>query len=81
MKSVLPDHLMLTVLPFGLSLAPNIFSKKLKPFGEKLPREGKPIVLFFDDGLGASHSVSLINICSSKYHANLLKFGSLPIEE
>lgn len=72
---------MLTVLPFGLSLAPNTVSKKLKPFGEKLPGEGQPIVLFFDDGLGASRSVSRINICSLKDHADLLKFGFLPIEE
>ena len=72
---------MFTVLPFGLSSAPYIFTKILKPLVKKWRGEGKSIVLFLDDSLGAGRSFTLAKICSLQVHADLLKFGFLPNEE
>ena len=43
-----------SVLPFGLSSAPYLFTKLLKPLVKKWRTEGKSIVVFLDDGLGAA---------------------------
>ena len=42
-----------TVLPFGLSSAPYIFTKLLKPLETHWRAQGIPIAIFFDDGFGA----------------------------
>ena len=55
------------------------FHEHFETFGEKVAqrstREGKPIVLFEDDGLVAGRSFSLANICSLQVHADLLCLG------
>lgn len=74
-------YFMFSVLPFGLSSAPYIFTKLLKPLVKKWRGEGKSIILFLDDGLGAAQPFNLAKICSLQIHADLLKFGLLPNEE
>ncbi len=41
-----------TVVPFGISTAPNLFCKMLKPFVAKWRSLGLHIYVFIDDGLG-----------------------------
>ena len=43
-----------SVLPFGISSAPYLFTKILKPLVKKCRSEGKSIVVFLDDGLGSA---------------------------
>ena len=69
-----------TVLPFGLSSAPYIFTKLLKPIVKKWGSQGNSIVIFLDDGLGAGRTYTLAKIFSLQAHADLLKFGFLPNE-
>ena len=69
-----------TVLPFGLSSAPYIFTKLLKPIVKKWRSQGNSIVIFLDDGLGAGRTYTLAKIFSLQAHADLLKFGFLPNE-
>jgi hypothetical protein len=69
-----------TVLPFGLSSAPYIFTKLLKPLIKLWRSQGKTIALFLDDGLGADRSYLLAKIFSLKVHADLFRFGFLPNE-
>ena len=47
-----------TVLPFGLSSAPYIFSKCLRPMVKFWRQNCIKIVLYLDDGLGVSESES-----------------------
>ena len=72
---------MFSVLPFGLSSAPYIFTKLLKPLVKKRRAAEKSIILFLDDGLDAAQPFSLVKICSLQIHADLLKFGLLPNDE
>lgn len=69
------------VLPFGLSTAPYLFTKLLKPLVKKWRSEGKPIVVFLDDGLGAGTTLNSAKITSLQVHSDLLKFGLLPNED
>jgi len=70
-----------SVLPFGLSSAPYIFTKLLKPLLKKWRGEGKSIILYLDDGLGTAQPFNSAKICSLQIHTDLLKFGLLPNEE
>ena len=72
---------MFSVLPFGLSSAPYIFTKLLKPLVKKWRGEEKSIILYLDDGLGAVRPFNWGKIRSLQIHADLLKFGLLPNEE
>ena len=70
-----------SVLPFGLSSAPYLFTKLLKPLVKKWRTEGKSIVVFLDDGLGAAADQTKARISSLSVHADLLKSGFVPNEE
>ena len=48
-----------TVLLFGLSSAPYIFTKLLKPLETHWRAQGIPIAIFFDDGVGVGPSFKL----------------------
>ena len=74
-------YFMFSVLPFGLSSAPYIFTKVLRPLVKKWRGEGKSVLLFLDDGLGAAQPFNLAKICSFQIHADLLRFGLLSNEE
>lgn len=43
-----------SVLPFGLSSAPYLFTKLIKPIVKKWRSEGKAVVVYLDDGLSAA---------------------------
>ena len=75
------SYFMFSVLPFGLSSAPYIFTKLLKPLVKKWRGEGKPLVVFLDDGLGSGQSYNLAKISSLQVHADLFKFGFLANED
>ena len=69
-----------SVLPFGLSSAPYLFTKLLRPLVKKWRSEAKAIVVFLDDGLGAAADRNKAKIASLQVHADLLKSGFLPNE-
>ena len=70
-----------SVLAFGLSSASYLFTKLLKPLVKKWRTEGKSIVVFLDDGLGAAADYAKARISSLSVHADLLKSGFVPNEE
>jgi len=69
-----------SVLPFGPSSAPYLFTKLLKPLVTKWRSEAKSIVVYLDDGLGAAADKKKAKIASLQVHADLLKSGFLPNE-
>lgn len=69
------------VLPFGLSSAPYLFTKLLKPLIKHWRSQGISILMYIDDGLGAASSYTSAKIISLQVHADLLKFGFLPNEQ
>ena len=52
-SSSVTRYFQFSVLPFGLSSTPYMFTKLLKPLVKKWRTEGKSIVVFLDNGLGA----------------------------
>ena len=64
-----------TVLPFGLSSAPFIFTKLLKPLETLWRSHGIPVAIFFDDGIGAGQSVEAANHNSSVVRSDLARAG------
>lgn len=54
-----------TVLPFGLSSAPFLFTELLKSLVKKWRSESKAIIVFLDDGLGAAADKIKAKIASS----------------
>ena len=73
-----PGHLrffQFTVLPFGLSSAPYIFTKLLKPLETHWRAQGIPIVIFFDDGVGAGPSFQVAKLNSSLVRSDLSRCG------
>lgn len=63
------------VLPFGLSSAPFVFTKLLKPLSQSWRRQGIPIAIYLDDGLGGGRNHCQAKIFSLVVHADLLKCG------
>ena len=64
-----------TVLPFGLSSAPFIFTKLLKPLETLWRSHGIPVAIFFNDGVGAGQSVEAANHNSSVVRSDLARAG------
>ncbi len=56
------------VLPFGLSSAPYIFTKVVRPLVKKWRSQGINIVVYLDDGLGYAESLA-----EAKYHSHVVK--------
>ena len=69
------------VLPFGLSSAPYIFTKILKPLQKSWRSQGIPIAIFLDDGLGGGTDFVSAKVNSLMVHSDLLKSGFVPNEE
>jgi len=63
------------VLPFGLSSAPFIFTKLLKPLSKLWRSQGIPIAIYLDDGLGGGKNHCQAKIFSLIVHSDLLKCG------
>ena len=68
------------VLPFGLSSAPFIFTKLLKPLITVWRKQGIPIVVYLDDGLGAGRNPLLAKSNSLIVHSGLLAAGFITNE-
>ncbi|VDO94089.1 unnamed protein product, partial [Haemonchus placei] len=64
-----------TVLPFGLSSAPHIFTKILRPLIKKWRAEGKGVALYLDDGLIWASSRAECSAVSQDIRKDLKKFG------
>lgn len=69
-----------TVLAFGLSSAPHLFTKLLKPLVRKWRSEGKGIVVYLDDGLGSAADHNNAKIASLPVHADLYRSAFLANE-
>ena len=69
------------VLPFGLSSAPFIFTKMLKPLLKSWRSKGIPIAIFLDDGLDGGANPFSAKINSLFVHSDLLKSGLVPYED
>ena len=65
------------VLPFGLSSAPHLFTKLLKPILTSWRCKGIPLAIFLDDGLGGGVSTVKAKIESFIVHADLTRYGFL----
>ena len=74
-----PGHarfLPFTVLLFGLSSAPYIFTKLLnKPLETHWRAQGIPFAIFFDDGVGAGPSFHVAKLNSSLVRSDLSRRG------
>ena len=66
-----------TVLPFGLSSAPFIFTKLLKTLEIFWRSQGIPIEIFFDDGVGVGASFPVAQNNSEFVRLSLVKSGFL----
>ena len=76
-----PRYFQFCVLPFGLSSAPFIFTKVLKPLEKSWRSRGMPIAIFLDDGLGGGANLVSAKINSLAVHEKLLKSGFVPNKE
>ena len=61
--------------------APYLFTRLLKPLVKKWRTEGKSIVVFLEDGLGAAADYTKARISSLSVHADLLKSWFVPNEK
>ena len=75
------QYFQFTVLAFGLSSAPYLFTKLFKPLVKEWKCNGMPIVVFLDGGLGRGASNITAKINSFKVHCDLLRFGFLINED
>ena len=66
-------------LPFGLSFAPYIFTKLIRPLVKKWRGEGKSIVVYLDDGLCFASTFSQALAMSEEVKTDILSFGFIPI--
>ena len=69
------------VLPFGLSSAPHLFTKLLKPVSKFWRSQGIPFVIFLDDGLGSAVNELLAKIYSLQVNADLARLSFVVNEE
>ena len=66
-----PRYFMFSVLPFGLSSAPHVFTKVLKTLQKFWRSQGFNIALFLDDGLFAEYTKETCVEVSSKVWTDL----------
>ena len=64
-----------TVLPFGLSLGPYIFSKVMRPLVRYWRSKALSIVVYLDDGISAAQSFSKCEEHSLLVRSDLFKSG------
>ena len=69
------DYCCFTVLPFGLSSAPFIFTKCLRPMVKLWRENGLKIVLYLDDGLLMAPSYDTCNLASTFVRDSLSQAG------
>ena len=69
---------MFTVLPFGLSTGPYIFTKVIRPLVKHWRSKAIRIVVYLDDGLGASSTFDAATKQSLSVRADLVASGFVP---
>ena len=77
-NSAKPRYFCFTVLPFGLSSAPYLFTKFFKPLIRHWRSQGFRIVLFLDDGAGCENDFDTTRAVSDAVRHNLLNAGIVP---
>ena len=71
------QYFIFRVLPFGLSTAPLVFTKILKPVLRHWRSSGKRVCMFLDDGLGGSSSLQSATSVSQAVRRDLIQLGFL----
>ncbi|KAK6725596.1 hypothetical protein RB195_004113 [Necator americanus] len=69
------------VLPFGLSTAPMVFTKLMRPLLAKWRSQGISIAVYLDDGLIWAESAHRCNECVQVVREDLYNAGFLVVEE
>ena len=64
-----------TSLAFGISTAPHIFTKLLRPLVKKSRKSGVCVVVFLDDGFGIGKSLEDTKLMSDIVYKDLLSAG------
>ena len=72
-----PSFFMFTVLPFGLSSAPYIFTKLLRPLVKHWRSQGIHTVVYLDDGFDVEPTMSFSEISSNIIRSDLALAGFL----
>ena len=72
---------MFTVLPFGLSSAPQIFTKTLKPLEKHWRPQGICVAIFLDDGWGIEKDRQVCSTVAAAVKADLDKAGFVSNDE
>ena len=72
---------MFTVLPFGLSSAPHIFIKTLKPLEKHWRHQGICVAIFLDDGWGIEKDRQVCSTVAEAVKADLDKAGFVSNDE
>ena len=70
-----------TVLPFGLSSAPYIFIKLVRPLIKHWRAQGICITIFLDDGMDMENSLELASGNGKIIKSDIWSFGFVPIDE
>ena len=70
-----------TVLPFGLSSAPHVFTKILKPLEKHWRYQGICVFVFLDDGWGIEKDSQVCGVVANAVRADLSKAGSVTNED
>ena len=73
-----PRYFVFTVLPFGLSTGPYIFTKIIRPLVKHWRSKAIRIVVYLDDGLGASSTFDAATKQSLSVRADLVASGFVP---
>ena len=66
------------VLPFGLGVAPYLYTKFMRPLIAKWRGEGKKVILFLDDGFGNLASYNSTKSMSNEIKSDLIDSGLIP---
>ena len=66
------------VLPFGLGVAPYLYTKFTRPLIAKWRGEGKKVIMFLDDGFGSASSFDSTVQIASDIKQDLLDSGLIP---
>ena len=73
-----PRYFVFTVLPFGQSTGPYIFTKVIRPLVKHWRSKAIRIVVYLDDGLGASSTFDAATKQSLSVRADLVASGFVP---
>ena len=80
-KNGITKYYMFTVLPFGLSTAPYIFTKMLKPIEKHWRYQGIKMAILSDDGWATEDQYQKAKIQAHKVRNDLLSAGFIPNSE